>query len=485
MKRFLGFVRVSSREQEREGFSLDVQEEALRKYAAREGGKIVRMFRIAETATRHEERKTFKEVIKYGTKHSKELDGILFYKLDRAARNLKDYVALEDLEEEHGLPFISVSQPTENTPAGRMMRRTLANMATFFAEQHSLDVREGIERRVRNGLPPNRPSYGYRNVRKNGRSLIEVHPDNGPKVQRVFELYAYHGLTVTGLVERLAEEGITYSTSKARFSPSKAYAILTDRYYIGEVRHRDVWHPGIHKPLVDSETWDRVQVLLGQKIYRSRQTLYAGELIVCGFCGHPVCGEVKEKWTKAGLKNYVYYRCARYHLGDHPRIRLREQELDEQVVALFGKMDAECDAVRSWMIATMQKRTEDAQRAAGHRITELKRQLSRVTKQQDELLELRLSSKIDDTRFETKQAELQQRLEKLRQQTQSCTPTGQQSDKVEGKGADVFRMILDEWPTAEFTIKRRILEIVFRKFTLVEKTLVPSNRTPFELLAAG
>jgi hypothetical protein len=64
--------------------------------------------------------------------------------VDRAARNLFDHVELERLESEYDLPLISVSQPTENTRAGRMMRRTLANMANFYTEQQSVDVREGL-----------------------------------------------------------------------------------------------------------------------------------------------------------------------------------------------------------------------------------------------------------------------------------------------------------------------------------------------------
>ena len=68
----------------------------------------------------------------FAKKHSPELDGLLFYKVDRAARNLFDYVELERLESEYGLPFISVSQQTDNNPAGRMMRRSLANMASFY-----------------------------------------------------------------------------------------------------------------------------------------------------------------------------------------------------------------------------------------------------------------------------------------------------------------------------------------------------------------
>ena len=143
-KRFIGFARVSSREQEREGFSLDVQESGLLREAERRGGEVVKLFRVAETATRRDERTTFREMLAYAKKHGDQIDGIIVYKLDRAARNLKDYMALEDMEEQ-GLALVVVTQPTENTPAGRMMRRTLANFAAFQTEQQSLDVREGQE----------------------------------------------------------------------------------------------------------------------------------------------------------------------------------------------------------------------------------------------------------------------------------------------------------------------------------------------------
>ncbi len=125
MKRYVALARVSSREQEREGFSLDVQQDALTRWAELHHGTIVKLFKIAETASKRDERRTFKEMIAYAKKHAIELDGLLFYKVDRAARNLFDYVELERLESEYNVPFISISQQTENTPAGRMMRRTL------------------------------------------------------------------------------------------------------------------------------------------------------------------------------------------------------------------------------------------------------------------------------------------------------------------------------------------------------------------------
>ena len=89
MKRFVALARVSSREQEREGFSLAVQEEALRRYAQTTGGEIVRFFRIAETASKSEERRSFRELIAFAKKHAAELDALLFYKVDRAARNAR------------------------------------------------------------------------------------------------------------------------------------------------------------------------------------------------------------------------------------------------------------------------------------------------------------------------------------------------------------------------------------------------------------
>ena len=65
LKRYVALARVSSREQEREGFSLDIQVDALNAYALRNQGEIVRLFRIAETASKFDERKTFKELLAY------------------------------------------------------------------------------------------------------------------------------------------------------------------------------------------------------------------------------------------------------------------------------------------------------------------------------------------------------------------------------------------------------------------------------------
>jgi site-specific DNA recombinase len=346
MKRYVALARVSSREQEREGFSLAVQEDALKQYASKTGGEIVRLFRIAETASKTDERKTFKELIAYAKKNADKLDGLLFYKVDRAARNLFDYVELERLESEQGLSFISVSQPTESSPAGRMMRRTLANMASFYTEQQSVDVREGHARRVQEGWFVGSAPYGYRNVRKDGRGLIEVDPARAANVKRILQLYAYEPLTVDQLIERLADEGLTFRNATPRFPRSSIYNILKDRCYIGEVEYGSQWYPGKHEAIIDRITWDRVQVLLGGKTYKSLGLTYAGGLIRCGHCGNLITGEQVTK--KSSGKCYVYYRCTMYNAKQgHPKIRLTEPQIDEQVLAVFKAIE-QPEQVKDW-----------------------------------------------------------------------------------------------------------------------------------------
>jgi site-specific DNA recombinase len=263
MKKYLALARVSSREQEREGFSLAVQEDALKRYATQNGGIIVRLFSVAETASKKAERKTFREMLDYAKQNAKKLDGLLFYKIDRAARNLFDFVELERLEADFGVPFISVSQHTENNPAGKMMRRTLASMAAFYTDQQSVDVREGHARRVQEGWFLGKAPYGYRNIRRDGRGLIELDPETADNVRRMFTLFAYEPLTIDGLVERLHKEGRRFRPAIANFPRSSVQNILLDRAYIGELEYKGQWYPGKHEPLVDRGVWNRVQVLLG------------------------------------------------------------------------------------------------------------------------------------------------------------------------------------------------------------------------------
>ena len=485
MKSFVALARVSSREQEREGFSLEVQEEALKRYAAQSGGEIVKLYKIAESASKRDERKAFREMIAYAKKNAPFLDALLFYKVDRAARNLFDYVELERLESEYDLPFISVSQPTENTPAGRMMRRTLANMASFYTEQQSVDVREGLARRVKEGWFIGLAPYGYRNVRKEGRGVVEIDPQAAANVKRIFHLYAYENLTVDGLVDRLDGEGISFRAGQARFPRTSVHNILRDRAYIGEIQHKDQWYPGKHEPLIDRPTWDRVQVLLGGQNYHCHALTYGGELMACAECGHPITGECKTKMTKAGPRSYVYYRCAKYTKAGHTRVRVPEADLDKQVMALFDKMRIEDEGVRDWFRMVLASQTRDAQTDSLAQRTELQRQESLIVAQQDRLLNMRLADDIDQDVFARKATEIRDRLAAIKLQIDALDRSHDETAELACKVFELSQTLRSQWVTADYHAKRRILEIVCLNCTLDGATFVPTMRKPFDVLAEG
>ena len=485
MKQYVALARVSSREQEREGFSLEVQEDALQRYADQHGGAIVKLFRIAETASKREQRKTFRELVAHAKKHAPELDGLLFYKVDRAARNIFDYVELERLESEYQVPFVSVSQPTDDNPAGRMMRRTLANMASYYTEQQALDVREGLARRVKEGWFVGKARYGYRNVRIDGRGIVEVDPVPGENVRRIFELYAYHTLTLDGVVERLARDGLTYRSSLPRFNRSSVHAILRDRSYIGEVEYRGQWYPGKHSPLVNRDTWDRVQALLGGHVYQSHELTYAGDLIQCGHCGHPLTGERKTKRTSSGERAYLYYRCTYYNVAGHPRTRVTEADLDRQVLAVFDKMRIEEEEVRGWFREVLRCQTKDAQQESLAQRSELTRQETLLVTQQDRLLNLRIDDQIDEATFARKNTELRDRLARIKLQLDVLDRSHDETSELALKVFELSQTLRQQWLTADYASKRRILEIVFLNCRLDDATLVPAIRKPFDVLAEG
>lgn len=485
MKQFVALARVSSREQEREGFSLDVQVDALKRYAESHGGTIIRMFRIAETASKTDERKTFRELIAFAKQRCLELDGLLVYKVDRAARNLFDFVEIERLESEYDVPFLCVSQPTENNPAGRMMRRTLANMASFYTEQQAVDVKEGLARRVKEGWFMALAPYGYRNVRKDGRGIVEIDPVPADNVRRIFHLYAYGNLTLDGVTEQVNREGRVWRKSQSKFPRSSIYRVLLDRAYIGEVSFRGQWYPGKHEPLIDRPTWDRVQTLLGDGNYHSHALTYSGEFMQCAHCGRPITGEHKTKKTKSGERSYVYYRCARYTQPGHPRVRVREEELDRQVLALFDKIRIQDDAVRDWFRAVLSSQTKDSQAETRAQRAELQRQETLLVQQQDRLLNLRLKEEIDEDLYAHKATELRDRLSSIKLQLDAVDRSRDEMSDLASKVFELSQTLKDQWLSAGYAEKRRILEIVCLNCTLDGTTLCPTIRKPFDVLAEG
>ena len=260
---------------------------------------------------------------------------------------------------------------------------------------------------------------------------------------------------------------------------------MRDRAYIGELEFRGEWLEGKHEPLIDRFTWTRVQALLGENNYHSHTLTYAGEFIRCGHCGHPITGEHKIKRTKTGARSYVYYRCARYNQPGHPRIRVREEELDRQMLALFDRMRVEDDAVRDWFRTVLASQTRDSQAETQAHRAELRRQETLLLQQQDRLLSLRLSDDVDPELYSRKTTELRDRLASIKLQLDAVDRNRDEIGELASKVFELSQTLRSQWLTADYDKKRRILEIVCLNCTFDGATLYPTIRKPFDVLAEG
>ena len=269
------------------------------------------------------------------------------------------------------------------------------------------------------------------------------------------------------------------------FTRSKLRVILTDRAYIGEIRYHGQWHPGTHEPLVDRKLWDRVQTMLNQKVYKSHQMTYASELITCSHCGSPVTGERRFKNTKSGVREYVYYRCTKYHKGDHPRIRLTENQLDSQMLEIFDSLRVQDDEFRNLFREQRREATNWDERCSAARAKELQEELVRVRDQQNRLLNLRMLEEIDAATFAFKSRELRDREAELKLEIDTADRGRHEIIDLAIKAFELSQSLREQWVTADYAAKRRILEILCLNCSLVDVSLSVSMRKPFDLLAKG
>ncbi|MGH7213640.1 MAG: recombinase family protein [Tepidisphaeraceae bacterium] len=483
-KQFVAWARVSSARQKKEGFSLEDQELRLTEFAGRLGGRIDTIFKIAETATRREERKTFKEFTTYVKRNAKRLAGMLFVKVDRAARNIRDWADLEELSEQTGVPLLFPDQPTGETPAGRMQRRMSAIFASYQTDQQAVDIRGGHKRRIENGLPLGR-QFGIRLVRVNGRSIVEHDPIQAPKVRRIFELFAYQSLTLESLIDTLARQGIVYTDRSPRFTKSTLHRILHNRTYIGEVRYQGQWYSGKFEPLVDPATFQRVRAKFGTdfKVYHEPQLTFAGGLIVCGHCGHVVTGERKFKPSPDGTeRRYSYYRCARYVADGHPRVRLSEKQVDQQLLAFFKTIRIEDADVREWFVEVIKAKAHAGYDQNRQHQKELQRQREQVSAKLQTLLDLRMDGEITADDYATKRQELHERQSAIALQLQASDRDDRQIADLAIKAFELAQNLTERWVSADYNAKRTILSVMLKTVRLNCGNLEFTPRNPFHLL---
>jgi DNA invertase Pin-like site-specific DNA recombinase len=264
LKRAVGYYRVSTKEQVEEGNSLSTQEKLCKEWVRKNGYEIIEQFieqgESAKTADRTELQKLFI----YCANKKNMVDAVVIYKLDRLSRNTDDYSQIRLLLKKYGVEIKSTTEFFENTPVGRFMENTMANIAQFDNDIRSERSGGGMKEAVRDGRYVWMAPVGYINTKVNGKSTIAQDPLMAPIVRETFEL-ALKGIRTVEEVRVIMEErGLALKSGKP-LNKTYFYKILKNKLYMGTIEKFGEIHKGLFEPIVSEELFNQVQRILRGK----------------------------------------------------------------------------------------------------------------------------------------------------------------------------------------------------------------------------
>src|SRR5580704_11275578 len=255
------YARVSSKEQEKEGFSIPAQLKLLKEYTAANGFMVAQEYVDVETA-KQSGRTAFGEMVAYLKGHP-AVRIMLVEKTDRLYRNLKDWVTVDELDVEIHFPKEGVVLSRESRSSEKFMHGIKVLMAKNYIDNLSEEARKGMQEKAEQGIWPTVAPLGYRNLTgPNGKKIIEPDPKAAPLISSLFEWYAAGTLSLREAARRVRAAGLVHRKSGAPVPVSTVHAILRNRLYAGAFEWNGRCYLGTHQPLVSSELWVRVQDVL-------------------------------------------------------------------------------------------------------------------------------------------------------------------------------------------------------------------------------
>ena len=171
-------------------------------------------------------------------------------------------------------------------------------------------------------------------------------------------------------------------------------------------------------------------------------------------------------------------------MGEHPRHRVTERDLDEQVLAVFRAI-RQPDQVREWFKSALTKWCQAHRVGTLEHADLLQREISQLRQQQEKLLNLRLGDEIDAATFAAKSTQLRDQIATAALQIEVVERDRGEQAELAIKVFELSQALVDKWLTADFAEKRKLLDLVFSNFKLNDVTLCYDVRKPFDVLAKG
>lgn len=243
-----------------------------------------------------------------------KVDTVVVYKVDRLTRALADFAKMVAIFDAADVSFVSVTQQFNTTTSmGRLTLNVLLSFAQFEREVTAERIRDKIAASKARGMwMGGIPPMGYR---PDNRSLV-VDTDVAATVRHIFDRYLDLS-SVRRLQFELDQKGYRTPTRTTqagkttgghRFSKGKLYSVLSNPVYIGKIRHRDKIYDGQHDPIIDVETWDKVQSMLAENRCTHQSKSKARDpSALAGLLFDPDGNRMRPVHTSKNGRRYRYY----------------------------------------------------------------------------------------------------------------------------------------------------------------------------------
>lgn len=472
MKQGVIYARVSTKEQQKEGFSIPSQLKLLSDYAEKKCISIVQQFTESETAKKIG-RTEFNKLIEY-LKANKQIKIILVEKTDRLTRNFNDYVLIDQLVNELDIEVHLVKEgeilSKQAKSHTKLIHSIKVALAKNFIDNLSEETSKGMLEKAAQGHYPSKAPYGYKNISQTKK--IVINEPQASYVKRAFELYATGYYSLKSLSEELHLQGFIFRSSQPKARHTEIYRILTNKFYTGYFTFKDISRIGHHPPIISFELFKTVQSQLkrhNKPKYSNHKFAY-NNLITCFHTGKSLTGDQKKE-------KYIYYKAP-----NSPEKYIREEALEEQFTQIIKSIVIP-ESIHSWIATALKEANGLRNIQVSEEIAKVTKEIKKINSKLSTLYDDKLEGIIDEKFYKNKARELRDEQYDLESRLSKLTQVNYEHVEMASQILDFAKDAYKFFSSIQKFERAKFLKIIVSNSILKSGILHVELKKPFDVLA--
>ncbi len=461
MKNVVLYTRVSTDEQAEKGFSLRHQKEHLENYCQQKGYRIMNYFQEDYSAKNFSARPAFQKLLRYFKSNKRNIDTLLFTRWDRFSRNIEAAYRMIRQFKEMGIEVNSIEQPLDlSQPDSKVLLAVYLALPEIENDKNSMRTIDGLRRAMKEGCFTGVAPKGYLNYRnEQGKSTLALDIVIAPLVESAFREYAKGVYSTEDIRQKLLKKGL-------KISRNGFLNLLKNPTYMGKIyikaykKEEAMLVEGLHPAIIDSETFEKVQLIMSGKWSTKTKTLTAinEALPLRGFLSCPKCGKTltgSGSKGRNGKNTYFYYHCSRYC-----KARFKAKEVNAMFIELLAEMKIEEDleiVYKSILKNRFHEQLENKQTLISSLSREEKKLYKRLEMAEDHLFE----RQIDISTFNSMKSRIDERLSKIKIELKELQIQDRYFEKHLREGISFLKGIDTIFQHGDSDIKRKIIQTLF------------------------